>query len=160
MSRPVPASVKLLRGNPGCYPIPEEPQPTLGLPACPEHLEPIAKELWAQLAGELTRMGIAECDATALERLCACYARVRLHEDNIARDGLTYRNITRYGGEMVRANPELAMLIEDERELRFKLAELGLSMSSRCRLDIKKLGIKKGGDSVSELSRKRESHVG
>jgi P27 family predicted phage terminase small subunit len=74
--KPLPTHLKLIRGNPGRRPIPDEPSPSKP-PECPEPpstLDAYAAEEWRLVAGELWAMGIyTRCDKGALEAYCYAY---------------------------------------------------------------------------------------
>ena len=159
MSRPVPKTLQLLRGNPGHRPLREnEPELEAGLPPCPAHLDPKAKTLWRRLSADLVSLGAANLDATILERACACYATVRDCEAFLKKNGRSYETRTESGDKMYRVRPEWGMVMEASRELRQLLESLGCSMTSRCKLDTKKLGVAKAtkGD-LAKFTRKRIS---
>lgn len=56
---PLPTSLKILRGNPGCRKLNDaEPQPIKGIPECPDFLDDEAKREWARVTMELEAMGL------------------------------------------------------------------------------------------------------
>ena len=91
--RPMPSQIKLLKGNPGRRPISDdEPKPPIppGVPEPPDWLEAYAKDEWGVVAPELHRMGLLTVlDLTALAAYCQSYARWRLAEEWMSKEGNT-----------------------------------------------------------------------
>lgn len=73
--KPVPTSLKILRGNPGKRPLPEnEPNPTAALPDPPEHLDETQRGYWFRFGEILLAAGVmTRLDAVCLEMLCNTY---------------------------------------------------------------------------------------
>ena len=91
--QPVPSELKRLKGNPGRRPISDdEPKPPIppGVPEPPDWLEAYAKDEWGVVAPELHRMGLLTVlDLTALAAYCQSYARWRLAEEWMSKEGNT-----------------------------------------------------------------------
>lgn len=155
--KPKPTKLKILTGNRGHQKLPtNEPQLPHGLPSCPRHLGGAGRAAWRKLAPLLLPIGASRVDAAALERVCSILARIQACERIIAEHGLTYSSATA-NGTIIRPRPEVNILATCERELRAMLCEFGLTPSSRCRIDLAKLGaeLPKPDDSVSSFARKR-----
>ncbi len=57
--RPTPTRLKLPLGNPGKRPLnTREPQPRLGIPSCPKHLNELARKEWRRITRELNAVGL------------------------------------------------------------------------------------------------------
>lgn len=76
--RPVPTSLKVIRGNPGKRPINgREPKPPVADLICPEHLSPLAAQEWARIVPILIDLGLATtADRTVLIAYCELYAEM------------------------------------------------------------------------------------
>ena len=74
--KPKPTALKLLEGNAGHRPLPEdEPKPLCEIPDCPGQLNQLAQEEWVRIARELKALGlISHLDRTALLFYCEDYA--------------------------------------------------------------------------------------
>lgn len=75
---PVPVSLKVLRGNPGKRPVPQEPQPATWaqLPEPPDYLSADAKDEWRRISTELYRLGLLTIvDVHPFAAYCQAYAR-------------------------------------------------------------------------------------
>lgn len=69
-----------------------EPKPPAGTPRLPEHLTSYARLAWLRFAPLVERMGVlTHQDGPALERLCECYAEIRMLSDAITADGMLIR---------------------------------------------------------------------
>ncbi len=80
-----PTKLRVLEGNPGKRPIPDEPDMSSGLPAPPPHLTGYALEEWNRLAAGLHRLGILnDGDAMSFAAYCDAYGwwRVATEEMN------------------------------------------------------------------------------
>ena len=76
--KPIPASIKLLRGNPGKRPVPVEIEPD-GAAVMPDEFKTkgfqIERRHWESIVPKLEQMGLATCmDQDVLEALCHWYA--------------------------------------------------------------------------------------
>lgn len=78
-----PGHLRLLQGNPGKRPIPEEVQPLIvELPPAPEFLDAYATEEWNRLSAELHRLRLLTIvDTAAFAGYCAAYSRWRNAEE-------------------------------------------------------------------------------
>jgi P27 family predicted phage terminase small subunit len=96
---PQPTALKILRGNPGKRPLPEnEPQAEIVSVDVkpPSHLSASAKKAWARMAASLAKSRIlAESDLPVFEGLCDSYARY----------WEAVRMVGRTGGEVIRNGP-------------------------------------------------------
>ena len=79
-----PSHLRLLQGNPGKRPIPNEPQPliTAAVPEPPIFLDAYAVEEWQRLAPELHRMRLMTMvDNVTFAAYCTAYSRWRNAEE-------------------------------------------------------------------------------
>lgn len=91
--RPKPTALRIIEGNRSKTPLNlNEPRPDPVAPACPDWLHRWAKEMWAWIVPQLEAMGvIGRCDLVDLVALCQSWARWRQAEEEIDREGITYR---------------------------------------------------------------------
>ena len=70
--KPKPTQLKILAGNPGCRPLPEdEPAAPAGEPKCPAYLDREGKAEWKRVTAALRSMGLlSTADRGNLIRLC------------------------------------------------------------------------------------------
>lgn len=150
--KPLPTSVKLLRGNAGHRPLNlGEPTPPTGAPPCPAHLSTEATAAWKDIAPALQTLGVLTvADGVALEQLCETYADVVALRTDVGQHGRIQTVVTKTGTPMVRARPEVGMLDAAQRQLRLWLECFGLTPSARSRL---KTGAPEQTDIFEELLR-------
>ena len=143
MSRPVPAKLKILHGNPGKRPVKEEVQPIQEIPDCPDYVEmnTEAKATWDYYLPILAGMGcFYSADVAALANLCLVHADLLFHlrkvqEMNASSEG-GIGGVVIVSGETgyMSRNPlydNLRNLITQEMKL---CGELGLTPVSRTKL--------------------------
>jgi P27 family predicted phage terminase small subunit len=136
-----PTALKILRGNPGKRPLPEnEPEPEVVSVDVkpPSHLSPSAKKAWTRIAATLAKVRIlTEGDLPVFEALC----------DNYARYWEAVRMVTKTGGEVIRNGP--LSLIRNPwattREKAFEqftklAAQFGMTPSARTKIQVTKAG--------------------
>jgi phage terminase small subunit len=73
---PKPTAIKKIEGNPGKRKLnAKEPVLPPGVPACPDHLDKIARLEWARVSKLLIGMKVlTEADYIALGNLCQAYS--------------------------------------------------------------------------------------
>ena len=76
--RPKPTKLKIIEGNPGKRPLPEnEPKPRPKAPSIAEGLDDNAREMWEFLAPKLEKMGLlTEIDGDSFANLCQLRSRL------------------------------------------------------------------------------------
>ncbi len=85
---PDPTALKILRGNPGHYPLNKNEPKADGRPLCPSWLLPEAKRKWRSLVPQLRVLGVAtKVDGDALAQYCQVWARWKDAEEFIAKHG-------------------------------------------------------------------------
>lgn len=100
---PKPNAEKLLTGNPGERPL-ETDAPCIrpGRPECPEHMQPLAKELWLHICDQLDNSAVLTlADRVAMELLCQKYAEWRLLSDDVIKNGHTEKVFMRGAPRMI-----------------------------------------------------------
>jgi len=127
--RPTPTKLKLLRGNPGRRPLPEnEPQIPAGIPEMPKHLNRIAKQEWRRIMPELARVGLlTRIDGTALAAYCDCYAQWAEACRKLRKTGMLVRGTK--GDPII--NPLLKIANQAVDRMRMYLIEFGMTPASR-----------------------------
>ena len=138
--KPTPTVLKMVKGNPGKRAINKnEPQPTKGIPDCPEHIEGLSREAWDKLCKSLDDMGVLTlADTHALEILCGIYGRIRQLNEQIKKDGLVIDTVNVNGDRMMRGNPAVSQLEKAESLFKNYLTEFGLTPSSRSKISVNK----------------------
>jgi P27 family predicted phage terminase small subunit len=135
--RPVPTALKLIQGNPGKRAINKsEPKKVAANLRVPGHLDPIAKTQWKKLASVLDDLGvISQTDLSALEQCVETYARIRRLRIEVKRlGGTAYESIKPDGEILWKAYPQVAQLERAETNHKAYLTELGLTPSSRSKI--------------------------
>ena len=82
--RPKPTTLKLIEGNPGKRPLPEnEPTPYPKAPKCPDDIDSGAQNVWKRLGPKLERLGLlTETDGDLFSMLCQIRSRlVWIHQE-------------------------------------------------------------------------------
>ena len=82
--RPKPTTLKLIEGNPGKRPLPEnEPTPYPKAPKCPDDIDSGAQDVWKRLGPKLERLGLlTETDGDLFSMLCQIRSRlVWIHQE-------------------------------------------------------------------------------
>jgi P27 family predicted phage terminase small subunit len=102
-------------------------------PDMPAHLDELAQAEWHRLIEEMTQIGtLARLDRGLLASYCCCWSRLVAAEQKINELGLVVKAAS---GAPVN-NPFAAIALRLAKELRSLASELGLSPTSRTRLDI------------------------
>jgi P27 family predicted phage terminase small subunit len=129
--KPVPTHLKLLRGNPGKRPLPEnQPTPEPGA-AMPDYLSPGAASHWPAVASELDAAGVlTRLDQTALALYCETFVRWRHATDHVAQHGPVI--VSPSGLE--RLSPYLVIADRASEQMLKLLTEFGMTPSSRSRV--------------------------
>jgi|CXWL01.1.fsa_nt_gi P27 family predicted phage terminase small subunit len=138
-NKPVPTSLKILRGNPGKRKLNKrEPKPLAGTPEFPEWLadlgDPALRGIWDGLTDRLNRAKVlTECDQEALGQLVH---KILLYRKaaQILKDGCSYECETESGATMHRQKPEYAIVSDLGKQIRGLLTDFGLTPSSRSKV--------------------------
>lgn len=129
--KPVPAALKVLRGNPGKRPInTEEAKPSRALPECPDHLQGEARAEWDRMATELHSVGLlTTIDRAALAGYCQSWGRWVEAENEVRRLG----SVVKAKNGFPVLNPYLTIATSAMKQMRAFLVEFGMTPSSRSR---------------------------
>jgi P27 family predicted phage terminase small subunit len=130
--RPKPSRIKALTGNPGKRPLnPNEPQPAPAMPECPPELSPLAREEWARLGAELSKLNLmTQLDRGALATYCAAYGFWAEALQQIQKYGTMVKSPTGYPMQ----SPYLA-IANRQAEIMMRVAsEFGFTPASRSRI--------------------------
>ncbi len=131
--KPLPAGLKLLKGNPGGRPPVGRPGVPGAAPRCPRHLTPAARKEWDRLAPDLARMGLlTRVDVAALAAYCQTYARWCECEAIITRDGLTLSDAS----GKITLHPAARHAEQLSKQIRALAVEFGFTPSSRGRIEL------------------------
>lgn len=131
---PIPTQLKVVRGNPGRRPLPEQeivapPAEDLSAPAW---LSENARKYWDDLAPMMRDCGLlTEIDKTAFEGLCDAYARWREASEMLAKTPMIVKAPT--SGYLM-PNPMIAITNTAFSQLRAMLTEFGMTPSARSRV--------------------------
>lgn len=133
--KPTPTALKLVRGNPGKRPLPQdEPHPLLDV-TMPDWLSPDAAKQWPIVGKQLFDAGLLTAiDATALGLYCESFARWRHANVQVARFGTIVKTPNGYPIQ----SPYLAIANRAHEQMVKLLAEFGMTPSSRSRCTIAK----------------------
>jgi P27 family predicted phage terminase small subunit len=132
--KPLPTSLKQLRGNPGKRPINgQEPRPKTERTSCPAELCPLAKKEWRRIVPILEELQlIGKIDRAAIAGYCQSYGRWMEAEQKISETSLVIK--TKSGNVIESPYYSIA---KRERELMHKfLVEFGMTPSARTRLKV------------------------
>lgn len=108
----------------------------------PEHLSPVAVELWSELMPELTSCGmLTQNDLLAFGQLCEAYGDWVMARESLAQNGGNYYREEKFNRDGVpigfgpwRLHPAYYALSDADRRLRGWCQEFALSPSARLRL--------------------------
>lgn len=131
--RKKPTVLKILEGNPGKRPLPQnEPKPRPLAPKCPSRLPREAKRHWKELAPKLEKLGLlTEVDGQAFADYCLCLARLEEAEKDIRERGILVP-----GDRGKVKNPACQIAREYRAALQKWAARFGLDPQSRSGLDV------------------------
>lgn len=135
--KPKPTKLKLIEGNPGHRPLPQdEPQIELVTIEAPTELQEAKNENalkeWNRIAPILKEAQlITEADKTALMAYCLTYQRWLEAEKNVRQYGVFIKTKNHY----VQINPYMTMVSKCLEQMRGLMVEFGLTPSSRVRLN-------------------------
>lgn len=133
---PEPTRLKIIKGNPGKRPLnKKEPKPQQGIPECPPELAGAARDEWERIAPMLHKIGLlSKVDGAGLAMYCAIYARWLEAEAQIRKHGMLIKSPNGYPMQ----SPYLNIATQCIKQMRGYLQELGLSASSRSRIEVER----------------------
>lgn len=137
--KPKPTRMKLLQGNPGRRPLPEnEPQPKAAerTPNVPAWLDGDAKAIWREHARDLWEVGLlTQIDREALAVLCETTALYRTAVEMIRAQGVVWTSPeTGYTQQSAWATVRNQTLSK----MQSLWAEFGMTPASRTRIEVEK----------------------
>jgi len=137
--KPKPTHLKVVTGNPGRRPLPEnEPKPRKAMPKAPPHLSGPAREEWDDMATELYECGLlTSIDRGALAAYCQAYGRWVQAEEALARmaerDPIMKSLITKSANGNIYQNPLVGIANKAMADMVRFAAEFGMTPSARTR---------------------------
>ena len=140
--KPLPANVHKLRGTRSRAAASGDPVKPSGGTTCPAWLDSRARQEWRRIAPELRRVGLlTRVDRSTLGAYCSAVSRWAQAEDQIAREGATFRTPNGY----CQKHPAVTIAKESMELIRRLAAEFGLSPSARQRIHASPEGKEKKG---------------
>ncbi len=156
--RPLPTSVKKLRGNPGKRKLSnDEPTPAVKDPICPKGLSEEAKKEWDEIVPILREMKVlTEADAKALAAYCHNFMRWMQAEKEVEERGIlidepivkrstepdhkTGRPVVteEIVGYRTKKNPAVNISNEAQKLMKSFLIEFGMTPAARTKIRIEK----------------------
>lgn len=130
--KPKPTNLKILQGNPGRRPLPDdEPRLESCFPDPPDHLSEAARKHWNEVGGMLHEAGILTAvDADALAAYCELHARWVEANEKIREYGLVIKSPS--GAPMQSPYFKISAITFDA--MKAMLVEFGMTPSSRARV--------------------------
>ncbi|MEM6560029.1 MAG: phage terminase small subunit P27 family [Planctomycetota bacterium] len=130
--KPKPTAIKELTGNPGKRALNKsEPKPAAKLPACPKHLGDEARKEWRRVTKQLADLNLlTDLDRAVLAAYCQAWGRWVEAETELRKHGPVVKSPSGYPIQ----NPYLSIANKAMEQMRKLLPELGLSPSSRSRI--------------------------
>ena len=131
--KPKPTRLKLVDGNRGKRPLNKRgPKPEIKVPTCPAHLRPSARAEWKRLIGELFVLGVVTAlDRAALAAYRQAYGRWAEAERKLKDTPVLIKLPSGY----IQPSPWLAIANRQLELMAKDMAELGLSLVSRTRVE-------------------------
>ena len=154
--KPKPSALKLIEGNPGKRPLPEnEPKPEPIAPKCPTWLHKDAKKEWKRIAPQLERLGLlTQVDMAALAGYCESWAQYKRAIEFIHKHGEVYPIKDDEGRvKYLQQVPQVSIANKALQQVRAFCAEFGLTPSARGRMVVP--GAKEQEDEMEMLLQKK-----
>lgn len=132
--KPKPTELKVLQGNPGKRPVRRmrKAAAVKRTPSPPDYLTDVGKKEWRRVGKLLSALQVlTDSDLTALAAYCDAYSRWLDARKLIEEQGLT----TETGAGNLKAHPATAVVHQAMTEMRQFMVELGLTPSSRTRVN-------------------------
>lgn len=131
--RPKPTHLKLLQGNPGHRPLPEnEPEPDGDLFAPPERMPARQQAIWRKCIADAPPGLLKQLDTNVLERYCAAKASFDKANHEVDRLG----EVVNGPGNQPMQNPYLSIRNNSAKQMRACSDELGFSPAARTRVKV------------------------
>ena len=139
--KPKPTNLRILQGNPGKRPLPEnEPKPTLLAPERPSWLVGEARREWERVVPELEKLGLLTVvDGAALAAYCQAYATMVQAEKELRahlrqHKKLTVTYVNKAGADNEVPHPAIKIARDAATTMKAFMTEFGLTPASRVRL--------------------------
>ena len=138
--KPVPTPLRVVRGNPGKRPLPQnEPVPPAGEMLCPAWVQGRAKDIWHELRPVLEGMRVLTlADAAMFAVLCETQAEFIEARLDVRERGteVEQRRFDKHGNEftVLEQNPSVKIASDAGKRVKALMVEFGLSPSSRTRV--------------------------
>ena len=153
--RPKPTALKVLQGNPGKRPLPEnEPKPDVParVPAPPPHLSEEAAREWRRTGKKLLRLGLlTDLDKAEFAIYCQSWGRLVEAEEALRRHG----PIVMTPNRMPILSPYLSIANKAIDQVQRAAASFGMSPSSRAKVTSGEKPEEE--DELDKLRRRRKS---
>jgi P27 family predicted phage terminase small subunit len=136
---PKPTGLKVLMGNPGKRPLPEnEPKPEPIAPECPDWLCEDAKAEWARIAPQLERLGLlTQIDMAVMVGYCESYAQYKKTMQFIHKHDEVYPIKNEDGSiKYLQQVPQVSIANKALSNIRAAATQMGLSASDRGRIEV------------------------
>jgi P27 family predicted phage terminase small subunit len=138
--KPEPTHLKILKGNPGCRPLPRgEPMPPIPsvCPEPPEDLRGHALTQWHKVASDLFAMKLlSHVDTEALAMYCQWFGRWKTAEQELALEPSLVITRSSERGEITIANPLIGVAYKAALLVDRLGSNFGLTPAARARLAI------------------------
>ena len=130
---PQPTALRLLRGNPGKRPLPQQAvKPTPGAD-CPKILSPAARAEWKRLQPELLRLGLlTQIDRAVLAAYCEAWSDFLWAVNRIRQSG----RLTTAGNGTLIPHPAVQIKRASMKLIKDLSAEFGFSPAALARIDL------------------------
>lgn len=155
-----PTILKVLQGNPGKRPLnKKEAMPAATMPDCPSHLSDRARREWARTGPILNRIGLlTEADKAAFAAYCVAYARWADAEEQLIKHGLLvkYPSKVAEGQFVLQQSPMLGIANRSMDQMKSFLSEMGMTPSSRSRIQVD-MGGSQAGDGFQAFLKKKKN---
>src|SRR3954470_6373028 len=142
--KPKPTALKILHGNPGKRPLPQnEPTPPAVIPDPPDHLDEVAKREWERITMLLSQVGLmAQLDMAGVAAYCVSYSRWADAEKRVAKHGTIVLSPDK---KFPMKSPYLCIAESAMESMRKLLGEFGLTPAARARVQVEKKPANPGG---------------
>lgn len=132
-----PTHLKLVKGNPGKRPLPEnEPQPKRQRPNKPSTFTSEGSRLWDELSNELFGMGVlTKVDGLALRMLVENFERYLEAKRILNSYGSMTYEVESDSGILIKLNPAVGIMERANNAIRAWCSEFGLTPAARARVE-------------------------
>ena len=136
--KPLPVEIHEMQGSYKKNPQRRKDSPKgSGRPQKPRHLDGIAAKEWTRIVKLLDKMGVlSETDAPTIEQYCEAYSDWRLAKEKVLKSGIAIVSKDKAGNVIARRNPFMIEKRQAAKQCAQILIELGMSPSSRTRLQV------------------------